>query len=386
MLYILIGSLLIVFVLCDIKRNCLMKKIVALLLLTLSMGSDLDKVLRISGNNRSELKKAIKKVPMNQLEGMTWLLTHMPDEDLKNLSADFLLSNCELAYNVRDNTSWGMKVPTELFLNYILPYANLNERVEDWRLDFYNKFYPIVKDATSSYEAVALLNQKIFKELGVIYSTARPKADQSPYESIDAGMASCTGLSILLIDVCRSVGIPARFVGTPLWHNNSGNHSWVEIWDGQWHFTGAAEPTGDKLNDSWFRDLASKATKGSNKYGIFAATWEETDIYFPMNWLPNVKKYNAIDVTDRYATDLVNEELVPIRIRALDSSGNRQEVKVRIFGEDDYSAEGISKGETCDVNDHLTFMLPKGKVFTLQSREVTKMVKVVKEEIIDLGL
>ena len=363
-----------------------MKKIVALLLLTLSMGSDLDKVLRISGNNRSELKKAIKKVPMNQLEGMTWLLTHMPDEDLKNLSADFLLSNCELAYNVRDNTSWGMKVPTELFLNYVLPYANLNERVEDWRLDFYNKFYPIVKDATSSYEAVALLNQKIFKELGVIYSTARPKADQSPYESIDAGMASCTGLSILLIDVCRSVGIPARFVGTPLWHNNSGNHSWVEIWDGQWHFTGAAEPTGGKLNDSWFRDLASKATKGSNKYGIFAATWEETDIYFPMNWLPNVKKYNAIDVIDRYATDLVNEELVPIRIRALDSSGNRQEVKVRIFGEDDYSAEGISKGETCDVNDHLTFMLPKGKVFTLQSREVTKMVKVVKEEIIDLGL
>jgi len=363
-----------------------MKKILALLFVTLSMGSDLDKALRIAGDNRSELKKAIKKVPNDQLQGMKWLITHMPDEDLKELSAEFLLSNCELAYNVRNHTPWGSEVPDELFFAYVLPYANLNERVEDWRLDFYNKFYPMVKDKRSSYEAVALLNHSIFKELGVIYSTARPKADQSPYESIDAGMASCTGLSILLIDACRSVGIPARFVGTPSWHNNSGNHSWVEIWDGEWHFTGAAEPTGEKLNESWFQDLASNATKGSSKYGIFAATWEETDIFFPMDWLPDIKKYNAIDVTNRYEIDLVNEELIPIRIRALDSSGNRQEVKVMVFGEDDYLAEGISKGETCDANDHLTFMLPKGKVFKLQSREVTKMVKVTKEEIIDFGL
>ena len=150
-------------------------------------------------------------------------------------------------------------------------------------------------------------------------------------------MASCTGLSILLIDVCRSVGIPARFVGTPSWYNNSGNHSWVEIWDGEWHFTGAAEPTEDRLNESWFEDLASKAEKGSDKYGIFAATWEHTDIYFPMDWLPGVKQYNAIDVTNRYKSSLVDDQFVPIRIRALDSSGNRQQVKVIIYGENNFT-------------------------------------------------
>ena len=63
-------------------------------------------------------------------------------------------------------------------------------------------------------------------------------------ESMETGLASCTGLSILLIDACRSVGVPARFVGTPLWADGSGNHSWVEIWDGGWHFVGAAEPAG----------------------------------------------------------------------------------------------------------------------------------------------
>ena len=359
-----------------------MKKILIILFISVLIGNNLDDALEISGENRLEIKKAINNVPKEQFESLLWLITHMPDENLRQVSAKFLLSNCDIAYKTRNSTLWGKQLSDELFFAYVIPFSNLNERVEDWRLDFYNKFFPMVKDAGSSYEAATILNNNIFKELGVIYSTKRPKADQSPYESIQAGKASCTGLSILLIDVCRSVGIPARFVGTPSWHNNSGNHSWVEIWDGEWHFTGAAEPTDDKLNQSWFKELASKATEGSNKYGIFAATWEDTDIHFPMDWLPNIKKYNAIDVTKRYKIQLVNEDLVPIRIRALDSSGNRQEVKVLVFGED-YSVEGFSKGETCDANDHLTFMLPKGKVFTLQSQEMKKKVKVVKEALID---
>ena len=126
------------------------------------------------------------------------------------------------------------------------------------------------------------------------------------------------------------------------------------IWDGEWHYTGAAEPTEDRLNESWFEDLASKAEKGSDKYGIYAATWEHTDIYFPMDWLPDVKEYNAIDVTNRYKSSLVDDEFVPIRIRALDSSGNRQQVKVIIYGENNFTKQGFSKDETCDANDHLT--------------------------------
>ena len=363
-----------------------MNKICILLLFTISVGNNLDQAFQIAGKNHLEIKRAIKIVPEDQFEGMKWLITHMPNEDLRTLSAEFLISNCELAYQAKRNTIWGQKISDEVFYSYVLPYANLNEKVEDWRLDFYNKFYPMVKDLESAYEAVVVLNHKIYEELGVIYSTSRPKADQSPYESIDAGMASCTGLSILLIDVCRSVGIPARFVGTPSWYNNSGNHSWIEAWDDGWHFTGAAEPTDQKLNESWFQDLASKAIQGNNKYGVFAATWEETNIHFPMDWLPEIKIYNAIDVTDRYKNNLADDDLIPIRVRALDSSGNRQEVKVVIYGENNYSKEGISKDETCDANDHLTFMLPKGEIFKLQSKTVTKMIEVDREKIIDLKL
>jgi transglutaminase-like putative cysteine protease len=44
------------------------------------------------------------------------------------------------------------------------------------------------------------------------------------------------------VDACRSVGIPARVAGTPMWTNMRGNHTWVEVWDRDWHFIGAAEP------------------------------------------------------------------------------------------------------------------------------------------------
>ena len=126
--------------------------------------------------------------------------------------------------------------------------------------------------------------------------------------------------------------------------------------------------------------MAGNATKGEMTYGIVAATWDESDIYIPMDWLPGVKIYGAIDVTDRYKIrDIPAEELVPIRIRALDSSGLRRIVKVTVIGEDNFIFEGVSKGESCDANDHLTVMLPKGKTFTVKSTNDVQTVDVVKE-------
>ena len=175
--------------------------------------------------NQLEETSIIDLVPNNQKKGMRWLLKNMDKDDKSLLSASFLVDNCNYAYEGWHNTPWG-SVDDSLFFEYILPFSSLNERRDNWRQDFYERFFPIVKNAKSAYEAAAILNNNIFEMVGVTYSTKRPKADQSPYESIEAGLASCTGLSFMLIDACRSVGIPARFVGTPMWYNNSGNHSW----------------------------------------------------------------------------------------------------------------------------------------------------------------
>ena len=360
-------------------------RIIIFLCFCFLFGGDIDRELKIAGKNKNQIKKALRKVPKVHRAGMEWLIKHMPEEDLKIVTSDFLLENCELAYKAWKEASWGREIPEDVFFEYVLPFANLNEKRESWRKDFYYRFSGIMRNSASSYQATASLNNKMFEMVGVKYSTKRSKADQAPYESMETGLASCTGLSILLIDACRSIGVPARFVGTPMWYNNSGNHSWVEIWDNGWHVTGAAEPTGDELNNVWFSGLANRAVEGHPKYGIIAATWADSEIHFPMDWLQGIDSYNAVDVTASYIKN-VDESLVPIRIRTIDAKGERQQVAVVVTGDDNFSFEGVSKSEACDLNDHLTLMLPKGKEFIIKTKHDQKKISIEKEEIIDLKI
>ena len=201
--------------------------------------ASVESALTQAGTNRQALVQALERVPTDQVAGLLFLITNMPPRDLETLSADFLMENVGLAHKAMQQVPWGRNVPPDVFLNEVLPYASLTESRDNWRKQLYEMCLPLVKDCRTAAEAGHLLNQQIFKLLKVRYSTQRRAALQGPFETMQSGMATCTGLSILLVDACRSVGVPARIVGTPLWFNNSGNHTWVEIWDGVWHFTGA---------------------------------------------------------------------------------------------------------------------------------------------------
>jgi predicted esterase len=225
----------------------------------------------------------------------------MPKRDLTSLSADYLLKNVRCAYRAWNAAVWKDRISKEMFLNDVLPYASINERRDDWREDFYKRFGPLVAEAKTPAAAAVILNEKIFAMVKVRFSRKRPKADQSPYETIKAGMASCTGLSVLLVDACRSVGVPARLAGTPLWADKSGNHSWVEIWDGGWHYTGAAEPAGGKLDRAWFSGRAATGRKDSRLHAIYAASFKPTGVTFPLVWDRKVDYVHAVNVTARYA-------------------------------------------------------------------------------------
>src|SRR5262249_45122380 len=120
---------------------------------------------------------------------------------------------------------------------------------------------------------------------------------------IAQGKASCTGLSIVLVDACRAVCIPARVVGTPLWVNKRGNHTWVEIWDRGWHFTGACEQDPKGLNRGWFVGDAARARKDSYEHAIYAASFQKTKAHFPLAWDPKRRDVPAVNVTDRYARE-----------------------------------------------------------------------------------
>ncbi|MGE3822401.1 MAG: transglutaminase-like domain-containing protein, partial [Isosphaeraceae bacterium] len=287
----------------------------ALLLLTLATsaarGADLPqeipdadrealaKRLDVAGDRANVWIEAIQEAPPNQREAVAFLVAHMPEPDLKTLDKEYLLKNVRLAHEAREATSWARDVPKALFFEQVLPYASINERRDDWRADFLERFLPLVKSAATAQQAVEILNVEVFKTLNVKYHpTKRPKPDQSPYESIEAGFASCTGLSVLLIDACRAVGLPARFVGTPRWTTVRGNHSWVEVFTDCWRFVGACEPS--QLDQTWFLDNASKADESNPVHRIYATSYKTTGTHFPLIWERSLTWVQAVDVTRSY--------------------------------------------------------------------------------------
>jgi hypothetical protein len=319
--------------------------------------------LSSAGANRAEIERALADAPSAQRASMEWLVAHMPEGDLATLDAAFLLAHVDAAYAAWKSAPWSGEVDEETFRDAILPYASVSETRELWMPVLREKCLPMIAAAKSPAEAAVILNTRIFPEWKVQYSTKRRRADQSPGESMESGLASCTGLSILLVNACRSVGVPARFVGVPLWTDGSGNHSWVEIWDGRrWRYTGAAEPTGDRLDEGWFSGRAATQNRERPEHAIYAVTWRDTGVEFPMVFDRSRPRARAVDVTDRYtakATALAQGQRL-LRVLARDSaSGARVRAEVEVLGADGaVLARGTTNDETRDLNDHLEVVVP----------------------------
>lgn len=339
----------------------------------------IDRTIATAGDNAKELKKALKEVPRNEREGMAFLISYMPERDAKSLSADFLLENVEYAYKARAEFPWAKEVPDSVFLNDVVAYANLNENRESWRKDFYERFKKYVAPCKTMREAIDSVNKNVRDELLVDYNTKREKPDQAPYESMRQHMASCSGLSILLTDAFRAVGIPSRVAGTPAWHDDRGNHNWNEVWiDGQWRFT-EYYPS-DDLDQSWFLTDAGKAVKEDIRKAIYAASFKPTGSYFPLVWDENIRYVHAENVTDRY-TSLYRAQLsampadgshVALRVMVFrdkdhaEASGDRVATNLDVFKGEKQLYGGRSTGATQDMNDVLTFNVEKNQQYVVK--------------------
>jgi hypothetical protein len=331
-----------------------------------------DKSLDQGGTNRQALLRALDQTPVAQRPAMQFLLENMPACDLQSLSAEFLLENTALAMAAFTNAPWHDQIPPEIFLNDILPYCSANETRDHWRQKLRDLSAPLIAGCATPSEAAQSINAKLFPLVKVRYSTQRKKADQSALETMASGLASCTGLSILLIDACRSVGVPARLTGTPMWADNRGNHTWVEIWDGRWHFVGAAEPDPKGLDHAWFEHDASQALKDSRTHAIYASSFQKTGLDFPMDWAPNIHWVSAVNVTDRYTPAAAAAEPGKVRllVEVLDHlAGQRVAAHVSVTDITNSSIhfEGTSRSETADKNDILPFEVPRGATFLIRA-------------------
>ena len=262
----------------------------------------------------SRLSRALSRIPQDKLDKLAAfamtppegpylaaLLAEMPECDYADIDPFRLLEDVRYALKVRAEIPWKDQISEDLFLRYILPYWSVNEKRDPWRKFFYDKFMPGIRGLNTPSEAVKYLNDHVFQELNVTYDAVkRPKADQSAMESIEASYASCTGLSVILLNACRACGVPARFTGCPQWTDRSGNHSWIEFWDDQWIYEGAS--SSDPRNRSWVGDKVKEATEDSLVGGVWAVTTEpqRDGSFFVLPWKPTDRSYPAVPLRAFY--------------------------------------------------------------------------------------
>ena len=284
------------------------------------------------------------------------------------IDVEILKDNLDYALRARGEFPWAKTLPEEIFLNDVLPYAVIDETRENWRPGIYAQAKEIVADCRTATEAAQALNKHFFNKVGVHYNTARKKNNQSPAESISQGMATCSGLSILLVDACRAVGVPARAVGVAKWNGKQGNHTWVEIWDGRWKFTGADEYDEKGLDRAWFVADARRAIEGDPLHAVWAASWKKTGQYFVLAWNPTGHVVPGVDVTSRYTGKKATVVEVATRhLRVWDrQGGTRLALVVRVVdGSGKTVAEVKTRGKTADLNDMPAIKLSAGALYKL---------------------
>lgn len=336
----------------------------------------LDEVLAASPRGDS-LRTFLRATPRDERAAAAYLIAWMPEGDRDTMRLELLRENVDYACRARREFAWTRQLPDSIFLNEVLPYAAVDEVRDAWRRDLYERFAPMVAGCREMREAFERVNRGLRDAVGVDYNTAREKTNQSPAESMRQGMASCTGLSVLLVDALRAVGIPARFVGTPAWHDDRGNHSWTEVWlDGTWHFTEYYYPG---LDAAWFFADAGQATPG-REHGIYAVSFRPTGDWFPMVWSETSRTVHGTDVTRRYVadyaalTDARQAAGTHVRVRFAmyrdrrhaSASADRVAANVDVFCDGVQQGGGRTAGPLRDMNDCLEFLLPKNRTYTFR--------------------
>ena len=245
-----------------------------------------------AGSNRAELEKALVAAAPERLDSLIFLLANMPERDSGSLDSSYLLENVECAHAVRGIWPFMPDIPEEIFLNYLLPYAQIGEERDNWRKDFMDHYLPIVQKCKSAGEVVLSLQTLMPNELNIQFDNDNlSNSFWSVGETIEKKLANCISLSVLVADACRSVGIPARVATIPRWKGIPGGHTWVEIYDqGTWRHIGAFEAY--PLDKTWFHDRVAATDDSQFIHRIYGASFRRTDIqilrYGPDTWWTDI--------------------------------------------------------------------------------------------------
>ena len=263
-----------------------------------------------------------QELTTEEREAMEFLYASMSSADMGDYTGEYFLDNVRTSLRAREELAWGKVVPEDLFRHFVLPVRVNNERMDEFRMVYYDSLRMRV-EGLSLHDAALEVNHWCHERATYVPSDSRTS---SPMATILTAEGRCGEESTFTVSALRAVGIPARQVYTPRWAHTDSNHAWVEVWvDGKWYFMGACEPE-PALNVAWFNQPAARAMLMHTRvYG---------DYHGPEDVIQKSECYTEINVIDNYA---------PMRnsvVSVVDAEGKAVEgatVEFKIFNYGEYT-------------------------------------------------
>lgn len=172
-----------------------------------------------------------KNVPMERIQRCRYFNYESVKKiyDSHVITADFLISNIDDAFEVYDLRRWNRYVSFDDFCEYLLPYRVGHEPLENWRRLFREKYDYILDSLYRGSDVVAATNV-IYEEMkGNFFKNNAPFPfhDLGASFLMDNRIGTCQEICDFSLYLMRSIGIPAM---TDLF-NQRRVHSWNRVLD-----------------------------------------------------------------------------------------------------------------------------------------------------------
>lgn len=159
-------------------------------------------------------------------------------QDLKIVTADFLIRNIDDAFACWRETPWAQHLTFEEFCEYILPYKTCElQPLVHWRDMFSNYNQRHLSDfafcderSHSVYEAASIFNKYLTLKFAPAFSNVTARyMPLLPQLAIKMPFGNCATFSQAVLPAFRSVGIPIAVDYVPACGHRNGSHVWNSL-------------------------------------------------------------------------------------------------------------------------------------------------------------
>jgi hypothetical protein len=235
-------------------------------------------------------------------------------DDVKYITAEYLINNIELAFQVWQQQPWGKNVPFAVFCEEILPYRIDEEPLENWREKILAAFSDLNRTfqeqpGITSVEACSMVNSQLPR---FRLTNDLPVMNYSMLMTVQRG--TCSEMTALTLFVMRALGIPVTRDITLHWPNSDVGHEWNSVYDG----------AGKHISF-----MGAEFNPGRSHIGIYKA---KSKVFRPMfskqqNTIIQNKNNVPVEFQNSYLQDVSHEYdgsvdvEIPIRYPTVDSTG-----------------------------------------------------------------